>query len=230
MEANNGANNQIRQMVNFILQEAHEKANEIRIKTEHDFNLEKQMLEMQAKLKMQEEYTQKERDREVQHRIARSSAIGSSRVQKMAERDTLLQGIVGSATETVGGIAATPGYGALLQKLIVQGLIKIEETTVEVFCRPADLAAVKGCVQAAVKEYVSLMRQEAGLSLKLTVTVNEKPAKMLPTTCSGGVILKACEGRIVCDNTLDARVKLVYHERLPVIRSMLFGESVKGVH
>ena len=64
----------------------------------------------------------------------------------------------------------------------VQGLIKIEETTVEVFCRPADLAAVKGCVQAAVKEYVSLMRQEAGLSLKLTVTVNEKPAKMLPTT------------------------------------------------
>ena len=28
----NQANNQIRQMVNFILQEAHEKANEIRIK------------------------------------------------------------------------------------------------------------------------------------------------------------------------------------------------------
>ena len=51
-----------------------------------------------------------------------------------------------------------------------------------------------------------------------------------PPRSSGGVILKACEGRIVCDNTLDARVKLVYHERLPVIRSMLFGESVKGVH
>ena len=31
-------------MVNFILQEAHEKANEIRVKTEHDFNVEKQTL------------------------------------------------------------------------------------------------------------------------------------------------------------------------------------------
>ena len=35
-----GGPQQIRQMVNFILQEAHEKANEIRVKTEHDFNVE----------------------------------------------------------------------------------------------------------------------------------------------------------------------------------------------
>ena len=33
--------------------------------TEHDFNLEKQMLVHTAKLKIQEEYSQKERDREV---------------------------------------------------------------------------------------------------------------------------------------------------------------------
>lgn len=64
-----GASNQIRQMANFILQEAHEKANEINIKTEHDFNLEKQMLVHSAKLKIQEEYTQKEKDREIQERM-----------------------------------------------------------------------------------------------------------------------------------------------------------------
>lgn len=64
-----GASNQIRQMANFILQEAHEKANEINIKTEHDFNLEKQMLVHAAKLKIQEEYTQKEKDREIQDRM-----------------------------------------------------------------------------------------------------------------------------------------------------------------
>lgn len=63
------ATNQIRQMANFILQEAHEKANEINIKTEHDFNLEKQMLVHNAKLKIQEEYAQKEKDREVQDRM-----------------------------------------------------------------------------------------------------------------------------------------------------------------
>jgi len=33
---------QIRQMVNFILQEAKEKASEINVKAEHDFSMEKQ--------------------------------------------------------------------------------------------------------------------------------------------------------------------------------------------
>lgn len=64
-----GASHQIRQMANFILQEAHEKANEIKIKTEHDFNLEKQMIVHSAKLKIQEEYAQKEKDREIQDRM-----------------------------------------------------------------------------------------------------------------------------------------------------------------
>ena len=36
-----------------------------RSQTEHDFNLEKQVLVHTAKLKIQEEYSQKERDREV---------------------------------------------------------------------------------------------------------------------------------------------------------------------
>merc|ERR1712091_238543 len=65
-----GGTNQIRQMVNFILQEAHEKANEIRIKTEHDFNIEKQMLVHNAKLAIAEDYKQKDREREVSERIA----------------------------------------------------------------------------------------------------------------------------------------------------------------
>ena len=36
------ADRQIKQMVNFILQEAKEKASEIYMKAEHDFSLEKQ--------------------------------------------------------------------------------------------------------------------------------------------------------------------------------------------
>merc|ERR1712238_500561 len=55
--------------VNFILQEAHEKANEIRVKTEHDFNLEKQTLVHEAKLSIQDEFAKKEKDHEIQKRI-----------------------------------------------------------------------------------------------------------------------------------------------------------------
>ncbi|CAI5706545.1 unnamed protein product [Peronospora effusa] len=56
----------INQMVNFIYQKTQEKANEIRIKTKHDFYHEnKQMLVHNAQLKLSEEYKRKEKEREV---------------------------------------------------------------------------------------------------------------------------------------------------------------------
>merc|ERR1712019_277661 len=114
------ASDQIRQMVNFILQEAHEKANEIRVKTEHDFNLEKQTLVHEAKLRIQDEFAKKEKDREVQERIARSAEIGECRVKKMKVRDDLLQNLLTEAGSKCGMVAGGSNYPQLLQKLIVQ--------------------------------------------------------------------------------------------------------------
>lgn len=42
---------------------------------------------------------------------------------------------------------------------------------------------------------------------------------------SGGVVLSAQEGRIVCSNTLDQRLQLAYEQLLPEIRKTLFGKS-----
>ncbi len=60
---------QVKQMVNFIMQEANEKVNEIKIKTDHDFNLEKQQLIHNVKLKVQEEYSRKQKELEIQERV-----------------------------------------------------------------------------------------------------------------------------------------------------------------
>ncbi len=112
--------------------QAHEKAVEIKVKTEHDFNLEKQLLVHNAKVKIQEEYVQKEKEREVQDRIKHSSMIGESRVRKMRARDDLLNKLRDNTLEELGLIASRPDYKDLLKDLIVQSLIKIEEETVEV--------------------------------------------------------------------------------------------------
>ena len=97
-------------MVNFILQEAHEKANEIRVKTEHDFNVEKQTLIHAARQRLNEEYAQKEREREVQQRIAKSTAVGDARVKKMRLRDELLKQLVDEARNEVAKVAKSPQY------------------------------------------------------------------------------------------------------------------------
>ncbi|KAG0491815.1 hypothetical protein HPP92_005213 [Vanilla planifolia] len=42
--------------------------------------------------------------------------------------------------------------------------------------------------------------------------------------CSGGVVLASRDGKIVCENTLDARLDVVFRKKLPEIRKLLFGQ------
>jgi len=46
-------------------------------------------------------------------------------------------------------------------------------------------------------------------------------------TCSGGVCLTAKGGKIVCDNTLDARLRYAYDDLVPVLRKALFDEAAR---
>jgi len=57
------------------------------VKTEHDFNLEKQTLIHGGKSKINEHMAQFERDYEVKQRIERSNAITATRTRRMEARD-----------------------------------------------------------------------------------------------------------------------------------------------
>jgi len=219
------ASDQIRQMVNFILQEAHEKANEIRVKTEHDFNLEKQTLVHEAKLTVQDDFLKKEKDREVQERISRSSEVGECRVKKMQLRDDLLNTLISEAGAKCAVVARGSNYPQLLQKLIVQALIKIEENEVVVFCRKDDVAVVSKVLPAAVEEYVQIMMRESTVKLTPVVTLNSVRDNDLAESTYGGIMVTADSGRIVCDNTMASRLGLVYEELLPSIRAILFPDD-----
>jgi len=212
-------------MVNFILQEAHEKANEIRVKTEHDFNLEKQTLVHEAKLAIQDEFTKKEKDREIQDRIARSAEVGECRVKKMKVRDDLLQTLLSEAGAKCAMVARGQNYPHLLQKLIVQSLIKIDECNCIIYCRGEDVSTVEKILPDAIEEYVTIIERESGIKLSPKVTVNANRDRDLPDSTYGGVKETALQGKIVCNNTMSARLTLVYDELLPSIRAIIFPEQ-----
>lgn len=46
-------------------------------------------------------------------------------------------------------------------------------------------------------------------------------------SCMGGVVLHTRRGRIVCSNTIDERLQLVYQEAIPEIRRILFPSFAK---
>ncbi|RLN58862.1 hypothetical protein BBJ29_005598 [Phytophthora kernoviae] len=218
------ADRQIKQMVNFILQEAQEKANEIRIKTEHDFNLEKQMLVHNAKIKIQEEYTRKEKEREVNKRIARSAEIGASRRQKMIARDELLKTLIVDGQSQLKNYTTNDDKNkVLLRDLIVQGLIKLFEPEVVIAVRAKDVRLADAVIKEATDKYIATVKKEANVDVsKVKVTLNKAAEGMLPDSKAGGLVLYAKQGKIVCDNTLDIRLDQVYYDLKPTVRKMLF--------
>ena len=104
------------------------------------------------------------------------------------------------------------------------------EPEVNIRCRQSDHDLVKRIMDDAVEEYKNLMKAEVKAYQNKDVTVNLvlDEGKYLPEfneesesttdSCMGGVILHA----IVCSNTLDERLQLVYGEAIPEIREQLF--------
>lgn len=85
-------------------------------------------------------------------------------------------------------------------------------------------------VTEVLPESLQRYQQTTGKSCNAVISQQHflAPAKTSPNQthfCTGGVLLTANEGKIVCSNTLDDRLALVYQQRLPEIRKLLLGAN-----
>jgi len=140
-----------------------------------------------------------------------------------------LADILTAAKEDLGNVSKGGDYKDTLQRLIVQGMHKLQEPTVVVRCRKEDLSIVEGQVDSARKTFKSTFNIEAP-----TITVDKKtflapgPVPGVDGVyCAGGVIVLSADGKIQCNNTLDHRLTIAYKQCLPHLRAMLFGEAEK---
>ena len=149
----------IKQMCDFIKQEAQEKANEIKIKTQEEFELDRQMLTQEGKMRVQEEYAKKEKDLQVQQRIAQSAEIGRQTKRRMVARDDLLNKLYQLARERLAQLSESDAdkYVEVLKDLILQGLIKIEEPDIVVRCRKVDLDLVRRIIPEVQNKYIQTL-------------------------------------------------------------------------
>ena len=99
-------------------------------------------------------------------------------------------------------------------------------------CRKEDEGLVSDIIGEAVEEYKALMKKEVKMFANREVPCNVKidTSRYLPPyneqegaeSCMGGILLHTRKGRIVCSNTLDERLSLVYQEAIPDVRKTLF--------
>lgn len=176
---------------------------------------------------------------EIKLKIQRSTNENNARIQKMKTVNSFIEKIYKDAKDKMVARqqADKAQYRDFLKALIVQGLIKLMEAEVHIRCRKSDLALVNEVFQKAGEEYKALMKKEVKLfkdrdvPLKLVVESDRFLAEYSDVegadSCMGGIVLHARKGRIVCANTIDERLQLVYQEAIPEIRRTLFPSFAK---
>ncbi|CAL5187395.1 unnamed protein product [Lathyrus oleraceus] len=219
---------QIQQMVRFIRQEAEEKANEISVSAEEEFNIEKLQLVEADKKKIRQEYERKEKQVDVRKKIEYSMQLNASRLKVLQAQDDLVNKMKEAAAKELLNVSGDPEvYGSLLKDLIIQSLLRLKEPSVLLRCREVDLPLVEDVLESAAQEYA----EKANVHVPEVVVDKDVYLPPAPSHhnphdlhCSGGVVLASHDGKIVFENTLDARLDVLFRNKLPTIRKELFGQ------
>ncbi|MBA0610996.1 hypothetical protein Gotri_012821, partial [Gossypium trilobum] len=147
---------QIQQMVRFIRQEAEEKANEISVSAEEEFNIEKLQLVEAEKKKIRQEYEKKEKQVEIRKKIEYSMQLNASRIKVLQAQDDVVNAMKESASKDLLNVSHDHHvYKRLLKDLIVQSLVRLKEPGVLLRCRKEDLHLVESVLDSAKEEYAS---------------------------------------------------------------------------
>jgi len=232
------ADRQIEQMMAFILQEAKEKAEEIRVKTEKEFMAEKLTLETNKSNDIRNDSEKNKKNYLVTKKIEKSKKVTEATFQKMKRRDEKINELKREILVKLADVSASGNYKQLIVFLLAQSLLTIQETHVEVRCRKEDIAIVKGAVAPAIELFHRTVANVAnGFQPAVVVTVTDDEKNFLPPgpvkgsntlSCSGGIILSARNGTILCRNTLDSRLDLAFQQLMPTVRAILFGVREKA--
>ncbi|XP_059463542.1 V-type proton ATPase subunit E1-like [Corylus avellana] len=217
---------QIQQMVRFIRQEAEEKANEISVSAEEEFNIEKLQLVEAERKKIRQEYERKSKQVEIRKKIEYSMQLNASRIKVLQAQDDMVNSMKESATKELLRVSDDAiAYKKLLIALIVQSMLRLKEPAVLLRCRETDRKFIEATLKDAKREYSEKLKVQAP-----RVTLDTRVYLPPPTGvdshelfCSGGVVLASQDGKIVCENTLNARLDVVFRQKLPEIRKSLLG-------
>jgi len=212
----------IKQMVAFIRQEARDKAEEIEVRAKEECNVEVMKMTDREKAKMREEFKQREKRIEIENKITKQKVLDGYRMELLKAEDNKKAELKGMVKKRFSNVTKNSGkYKDFLKQAMIQAFLLIwDEDEVMVSCRKQDQSTVKGLMQSALDEVKSRAKKECNTNLKMQATFNSKPIK-----CSGGVVVSARGGKVVCDNTLDARLNIVMRTELPMVRERLFGKG-----
>lgn len=206
---------ELTKMVEFIKKEAEEKAKEIRIKANEEYEIEKAEIVRSEIAAIDKQFDQKYKQAAMSRQILKSTTANKTRLKVLGAKAEVLDSVFEDAEKELQKISKdTKKYEKLLAELILQaiGLMKDEDSLVVTF-RESDLDVAKRAVDKAATDAKS----------DIEIKIDEE--KHLRPEGAGGVIASTPNGKIEIDNSLEQRLKLLGNKLQPRIRLDLFGFS-----
>ncbi|KAH7235758.1 ATPase, V1/A1 complex, subunit E [Fusarium tricinctum] len=211
-------NNELSKMTAFIKQEAMEKAREIEIKANEEFEIEKSKLVRQETDAIDTQYEKKFKQATMSQQITRSTVSNKTRLKVLGARQEMLDNIFEEAQKKLAEGAKDKGkYQKALKGLLLEGFYALNEPELQVRSRKKDYDIVKKAIEEAAKEY----KKELGKDITAKIQEDDP----LPEGIAGGVSIISGSGKIDIDNTFEARLRLLEESAAPAVREALFGKN-----
>ncbi|KAG5953296.1 V-ATPase V1 sector subunit E [Claviceps arundinis] len=210
--------NELRKMTAFIKQEAMEKAREIEIKANEEFEIEKSKLVRQETDAIDTQYDKKFKQATMSQQITRSTVANKTRLKVLGARQELLDSIFEDARKKLAdGAKDKAKYQKILKGLLLEGFYALNEPQMLVQARKKDSDVVNKAIEEAVKEY----KKQVGSNVEAKID----EANPLPVGSAGGVVIVSGNGKIDINNTFETRLELLKDASAPAVREALFGKN-----
>ena len=158
-------------MVQFIKQEAKEKAAEIKLKADEEYNIQKLRAVEDEKQKIRGDYERKEKQVEVQKRIAQSNEVRLGRMKTLKAREEAMQAVLAEAAAKLPSLTQGSGYATLLESLILEALIELCDQKVQVKGIASAAAITQKAMTPAVAKYKEWATKSQGAAWASTIEV-----------------------------------------------------------
>jgi V-type H+-transporting ATPase subunit E len=153
-------------MTAFIRQEALEKANEIQLKADEEFAIEKSKLVRQETSSIDSSYEKKFKQASMSQQITRSTVANKTRLRVLSARQELLNTLFDDANKQIKDASKDKAkYQTTLKNLILEGAYALSEDKLEVKARKADYDVVKKAIEDAQSEYKNKVDKGVSISI-----------------------------------------------------------------
>jgi len=209
---------ELRKMTAFIKQEAKEKAREIKIRADEDFQIEKTKLVRQDNDAIDALYQKKLKQASMTQQTTRSTVTNKMRLTVLSARQELVDSIFNEALNQLAAVVEDMAkYQRTLTGLILEGFYAMNELELQIRAKESDYDAVRKAIDQASKEY----KEQVGKDVSATID----EANPLSAEIAGGIVILGGHGKIDIDNTLETRLQLLKSAAAPAVRADLFGKN-----